>query len=112
MTQNITLIEAGLFTEHSYSDFGTGIASTLTLNGWQELDVQPSLEAQSSGYYARAFVQVEGGVATNLVIAHRGTELLADLGADLLTNGELSLGGLASQEIAAQGACVLDVAIV
>jgi len=104
MTQNITLIEAGLFTEHSYSDFGAGIASTLTLNGWQELILDQAIYNNfQGGYYARAFVQVEGGVATNLVIAHRGTELLADLGADLLTNGELSLGGLASQEIAAQG---------
>ncbi|HVY29673.1 MAG TPA: hypothetical protein VHB79_24100 [Polyangiaceae bacterium] len=92
----ITLIEAGNFSKWAYDDVDASIDSGYVSAGWQELRLDNSVyENFADGYYGRAFVKVVGGTATEVVIAHRGTEITQQL--DLKNGMSIYLGEAASQ---------------
>ena len=89
MTMTLTLQEAADFSAIAYQPLSTPLSSVYTNDGWIALDPQ-NYDYGTNGYFGRAFVKLDNGTPTELVIAHRGTEP-TDSG-DLLADLQLSLG--------------------
>lgn len=80
----VSAMDAAIFSNIAYNDINTGLDAGLS-SGWQELNMSAAEDDFNNSYYGRAFIKVVGNVATEVVVAHRGTspwqpgDLISDL---------------------------------